>query len=412
MQTTYTYDVDNRLIQSAIRNPIINYYYDPFGKRLWKEVNGVKTYFLYSDEGLIGEYNLSDIKIKTYGYAPDSTWTTNPIFVKIGANYYWYQSDHLGTPQKLVDSSGRVVWSATYDSFGEAIVAVAAVENNLRLPGQYYDQETDLHYNWNRYYDPKTGRYLTPDPIGLEGGNNLFLYVNSDPLNGIDEKGLYTCTYYVSTHRMICYPSSDQHLPSFDSNHWVSGRNTTNGRICSDCQNCLASTIFSSQPTIIIPDSPLASKASSLYEAGKPGEPVERPKVHLPARSSPPAFRPVLCVQGFEFLCFSLVKPDIGSAHVVNPHRIGIPELTNQQISFKIRYRVNLMTLHAIVESRRIFIGKDRIDCFQTPLLRIIHCHFHLLCLRRYRLRFNPLSGLPGSPWNARAGNLEDSVPE
>jgi len=56
--------------------------------------------------------------------------------------------------------------------------------------GQYYDSETRLHYNYHRYYDPNTGRYLTPDPIGLAGGLNLFSYSSNNPANWNDPYGL------------------------------------------------------------------------------------------------------------------------------------------------------------------------------------------------------------------------------
>lgn len=74
-----------------------------------------------------------------------------------------------------------MVWSAAYTAFGEALVdASSTIENNLRFPGQYYDAETGLHYNWNRYYDPATGRYTQTDPIGFAAGDfNLFRYVDS-----------------------------------------------------------------------------------------------------------------------------------------------------------------------------------------------------------------------------------------
>jgi RHS repeat-associated protein len=61
-------------------------------------------------------------------------------------------------------------------------------------PGQYYDQETGLHYNYFRYYNPQTGRYITPDPIGLEGGVNLFAYANGNPIRWTDPWGLRSLT--------------------------------------------------------------------------------------------------------------------------------------------------------------------------------------------------------------------------
>jgi len=68
------------------------------------------------------------------------------------------------------------------------------ITNSLRFAGQYYDEETGLHYNWHRYYDPKTGRYLTPDPIGLAGGINIFAYVDNNPTNRTDPRGFIWIT--------------------------------------------------------------------------------------------------------------------------------------------------------------------------------------------------------------------------
>ncbi len=73
------------------------------------------------------------------GKKPESTWTTEPLFMKAASQYYFYHNGHLGIPQKLTVVNGAVVWSALYSSFGEATVEIETVENNLRFPGQYYD---------------------------------------------------------------------------------------------------------------------------------------------------------------------------------------------------------------------------------------------------------------------------------
>ncbi len=190
----YVYDVEDRLVrvEDGSGNTFAEYYYDPFGRRLWKKVSGVKTYFGYADEGLIGEYDENGVETKAYGYAPDSLWTTNPLFQKTGGTYYWYQNDHLGTSQKLLDNAGNVVWAAYYEAFGHAQIDVALIENNLRFPGQYYDVETGLHYNWHRYYDPIGGRYLSTDPILFHGQEGkLYRYVLNDPVNLIDPNGQF-----------------------------------------------------------------------------------------------------------------------------------------------------------------------------------------------------------------------------
>jgi RHS repeat-associated protein len=104
---------------------------------------------------------------------------------------YYYLNDRLGTPQYLTNDNGMVIWEATYQPFGQADVNPSSkTENNFRFPGQYYDEETGLYYNYHRYYDPDTGRYLRADPIGLKGGINIYAYAQNNPVKLIDPFGL------------------------------------------------------------------------------------------------------------------------------------------------------------------------------------------------------------------------------
>jgi RHS repeat-associated protein len=94
----------------------------------------------------------------------------------------FYQCDHLGTPQELTDHEGSVAWSAQYKAWGEAREAIseagrrAGFRNPIRFQGQCFDEETGLHYNRYRYYEPYSGRFTSKDPIGLAGGLNFHEY--------------------------------------------------------------------------------------------------------------------------------------------------------------------------------------------------------------------------------------------
>jgi RHS repeat-associated protein len=123
---------------------------------------------------------------------PDSTEPLPEIVLEdtVIRNYAYYHLDHLGTPLAMTDSNGTIVWQADYDPFGGLATLSGTELNNFRFPGQYYDNETGLHYNWHRYYNPETGRYITPDPIGLAGGINLYMYANGNPIRFTDPRGL------------------------------------------------------------------------------------------------------------------------------------------------------------------------------------------------------------------------------
>ena len=106
------------------------------------------------------------------------------------AGVYFIHADHLGTPRVVSDQAGNVVWKADYDAFGKATLTTNVYALNLRFPGQYFDAETNLHYNYFRDYDPTVGRYLQSDPIGLDGGINTYVYALNSPVNFTDPFGL------------------------------------------------------------------------------------------------------------------------------------------------------------------------------------------------------------------------------
>jgi RHS repeat-associated protein len=154
---------------------------------------------LWQGSRLIAETD-NDKHWQTYLYEPDSY---RPLALVHGnaqqdnIKLYWYQNDHLGTPIALTSNIGDTLYECQYNAYGQIINETyyqddfnALPDNPLRFQGQYYDEETGLHYNLNRYYDPFTGRYITQDPLGILGGLNSYQYADSDPINWIDPLGL------------------------------------------------------------------------------------------------------------------------------------------------------------------------------------------------------------------------------
>jgi RHS repeat-associated protein len=173
------------------------------GQRVVKTVNGdanTAIHFLYDQSGqVIAEIDATTgTTLREYIYVNgqqiaivDDTGTQEEAT-------YFVHNDHLGTPQKITDQTQAIVWDATYKPFGEVEVATAEIENNIRFPGQYADEETGLHYNYFRDYDPSTGRYVESDPIGLGGGLHTYVYTSNAPVDAVDPTGtvIWKGTYY------------------------------------------------------------------------------------------------------------------------------------------------------------------------------------------------------------------------
>jgi RHS repeat-associated protein len=183
----YTYNQNQRLIQAVNGSTTASYTYNGNGQRVKKNVNGAVTIFHYSQSGqIIAESNSAGTVAVEYVYL-----NGQPLAMIANGNTYYYHNDHLGTPQKMTDSTGIVVWSADNKPFGEVNITTNNVTNNLRFPGQYFDEETGLYYNYFRDYNPIIGRYIETDPAGIQRGrNHLFVYVGNNPINFKDLTGL------------------------------------------------------------------------------------------------------------------------------------------------------------------------------------------------------------------------------
>ena len=122
---------------------------------------------------------------------------------------YFVHTDHLGTPRVITDDSQQIVWEGSQAPFGEVATTTNTIEFNVRFPGQYYDQESGLHYNYFRDYDPTLGRYIQSDPIGLGGGLNTYGYVYQNPIRYTDLLGLAVgpCMEGAEINNIDCEPT-------------------------------------------------------------------------------------------------------------------------------------------------------------------------------------------------------------
>ncbi|WP_333668003.1 RHS repeat-associated core domain-containing protein [Acinetobacter guillouiae] len=227
------WDVCGRLIKSRNTEYTAEYRYDALGRRIQKRSKhhhtGDEQNVIYGWEGntlafesndqvtkhyiyekgsfvplvqavykeAIELHQTPDWSDKQYSLQRDPLWKTSQK-AKEWNDIGFYHCDHLGTPQEISDHTGSIIWKAEYKAWGECKPEKAKsnffenseiISNNIRFQGQYFDQETGLHYNRYRYYSPYVGRFISKDPIGLYGGYNVYAYA-PNPIEWIDSLGL------------------------------------------------------------------------------------------------------------------------------------------------------------------------------------------------------------------------------
>ncbi len=205
-ETDYHYDADCRVtekreggkrwryewtVEGQLRSVITpkgerwTYHYDALGRRVSKRGPSGKTEYLW-DGGTVAE-EITSGRTATWVYEPG---TFRPVAKQENGKTYACVTDQVGTPRELVSGSGEVGWSAQFSTWGELEHETnSKTDCPIRFQGQWFDDESGLAYNWNRYYEPGTGNYLSSDPIGLDGGTRSFGYVHN-PLSWVDPFGL------------------------------------------------------------------------------------------------------------------------------------------------------------------------------------------------------------------------------
>ncbi len=193
---TYSYDARNRLTEVDNEN---YYLFNASNMRVKKITSESTTLYGWDNDRIFSEYDGSGNVIQETVY-----FGSTPIALLKDESIYRIFADQIDTPRVIADSLNNTLWTWESKPFGENKPNEDVDGNNvnlsynLRFPGQYYDAETQKHYNFNRDYNPMIGRYVQSDPIGLMAGGNTYGYVDSGILTNSDSSGLMIEVYDTS----------------------------------------------------------------------------------------------------------------------------------------------------------------------------------------------------------------------
>ena len=208
----YFYDLHDQLVKAEIfkkdgTKETWAYSYDALGRRIGKGrlKNGEVSDGLEDATGFVwdGSHLLQEIHPDgryTYIYTdPDSYEPLAQVHNRTneeGESHqqtHYFHCDQIGIPREMTDKDGNLLWFGNYTGWGrlkEETKVTDSAYQPFRLQNQYADRETGLHYNFFRYYEPDAGRFVNQDPIGLEGGSNLYRFA-PNTVSWTDPFGLF-----------------------------------------------------------------------------------------------------------------------------------------------------------------------------------------------------------------------------
>ncbi len=212
------WNAQGQLTRVISSNSETRYQYDALGRRISKATSNLhtdrgersRTTFVWEGVRLLQETTWQGKR--TYLYDAEQPYTPVAAITGRGESrkIWYYHTDLTGTVQEVTAADGTLVWAGYQAGFGENRGDIsnsgAYFEQPLRLPGQYYDEETGLHYNLFRYYAPECGRFVSQDPISIRGGLNLYRYA-PNPITWIDPWGLAKGDYG----KMPTFPGWQKH---------------------------------------------------------------------------------------------------------------------------------------------------------------------------------------------------------
>ncbi len=164
----------------------MTYAYDALGRRVQRtSTTSGTTKFVYDGTDVVRDLDGSGNTIAAYLNGPG---IDNKLRQTANGTVSYFINDHLGTTRVLADSSGLISSSLSYGSYGN--VTSGSASTRYLYTGRETDSDIGLIYYRARFYDPEQGRFISEDPVGLEGGINLFAYVENNPLRFTDPSGL------------------------------------------------------------------------------------------------------------------------------------------------------------------------------------------------------------------------------